>query len=74
MREHSFGFGSLADKGLLPDCWIRSVAEIKSPELILVCSPNLAAIQTSAQDPVKSIYPHGYRTGQGTKSGQGLAN
>lgn len=67
-------FYTLIDKELLPDCWIKSITENRNPKLILVCSPNLAAIQASDQDPVESIYSHRYRNGQGTKSGQGLAN
>lgn len=37
-------FLSLIDNGLMPGCWIKTVTEIKGPQLILVCSHKLAAI------------------------------
>lgn len=74
MKLFSFGFDYLIDKGLLPDCWIKTGTEIRNLNLILVCSPKPAAIQASDQDPVNSIYTHRYKNGQGTKSGQELAN
>lgn len=70
MKENSFGFDSLIDKGLLPNCCIKTGTEIRNPELILLFSPNFAAIQASDKT-LLSLFTH---TGTGMDREQNQVN